>query len=186
MLAVQRTSGSDARLRTVGVVRSGGASLLDVPSGSETVILPAGEIVTLRQRSGDDNWLEVVRTDGSSGWVQQMELLSAGLARVPRIGDMTPAPTADAPVSESATPAAPAQTEVPSILATVRTDGSRLNVRSGPGADFPIVAKVENGSSYSVLAVDGDAWVQIEITDAPEGIGWVAARFVTMNGTVEE
>ncbi|MBI3958211.1 MAG: hypothetical protein HY328_05330 [Chloroflexi bacterium] len=52
-------SSSDPFLRTVGVVRSGGAFLADGPSGGVTAILPAGEIVTLLQRSEDNSWLEL-------------------------------------------------------------------------------------------------------------------------------
>ena len=178
----------DPFLRTVAVVRAGGASLTDKPSGGVVALLPAGEIVTLLQRSEDDSWLEVARTDGSTGWVGRTELLSAGLVKVPRMGDVktAPAPVVETPAPETATPAAQPQSDDAPALATVRTDGSRLNVRAGPGADFPIVAKVDNGSSYPVLAVDGDAWVQIEIADAPEGTGWVSARFVTLDGGMGE
>jgi len=184
-----RTSATDTFLRTVGVVRAGGASLLDGPSGGVVAILPAGEIVTLLQRSPDDSWLEVVRTGSGTGWVARTELLSASLTRVPRVGDAKPSPIPSpaAPiVSESAAPTVQSPSGDAPRLATVRTDGSRLNVRSGPGANFPIVAKADNDSSYPVLAVDGDAWVQIEIADAPEGSGWVAARFVTLGGELGE
>lgn len=171
-------------LRVVGVVRSGGARLVDAPSGSGATVLPAGEIVTLLQRSEDDGWLQVERSDGATGWVERAELLTAGISKVPRLGDVTAlsAAATAAPVSETVSTAATPVADSAPELATVRTDGSRLNVRSGPGVDFPVVAKADNASSYPALGKSADeAWVQIEIADAPDGMGWVSARFVTLS-----
>lgn len=177
-------SSTDSLLRTVGVVRSGGAFLATEPSGGTGLALPAGEILTLLQRSADDSWLEVARTDGSTGWVARSALLTAGISKLPRVGEAAaPAPVSDLSAGEVAPAAAPsvAQEDAP-VLATVRTDGSRLNVRSGPGADFPVVAKADNGVSYRAVGVDAQAeWVQIEISDAPDGTGWVSAGFVLLD-----
>ena len=175
-------------LRVVGVVRSGGARLADAPSGTSGTLLPAGEIVTLLQRSQDDGWLEAARTDGTTGWVDSNELLTAGLSKLPRIGETMAAPAAStASAAETASTQAPAEADSASVLATVRTDGSRLNVRSGPGADFPVVAKADNASSYPALSQSADgAWVQIEIADAPDGAGWVSAQFVLLDGELGE
>lgn len=179
-------------LRAVGVVRSGGARLADEPSGTSAAVLPAGEIVTLLQRSEDDGWLEIERSDGTTGWVTGSELLTAGLSKLPRMGESmagsaasTGAATA-APTAESVATEAPTDADSVGVLATVRTDGSRLNVRSGPGTDFPIVAKADNASSYPTLSTSADeAWVQIEIADAPDGAGWVSAPYVVLNEPLE-
>ena len=193
-------SGPNPLLRRVGVVRSGGAVLTAEPSGTGATVLPAGEIVTLLQRSQDDGWLEVERRDGTTGWVDSSELLTAGLSKLPRVGGaMTASTSSSAPATappateattetatetdtETVATEAQAQTNSAVVLATVRTDGSRLNVRSGPGADSPVVAKADNASSYPALATSPDeAWVQIEIADAPDGSGWVSARYVTLS-----
>lgn len=176
-------------LRVVGVVRSSGAVLADAPSGTSATVLPAGEIVTLLERSEDDGWLQVMRSDGSTGWVNRLALLTAGTNKLPQIVAAPAAAPAQIPDPATAAPAAEmAPTETASVtasapvLATIRTDGSRLNVRSGPGADSPVVAKADNASSYPALATSADeAWVQIEIADAPDGSGWVSARFVTLS-----
>ncbi|RLT44944.1 MAG: hypothetical protein DWI57_02030 [Chloroflexi bacterium] len=184
-----QVSSRDPFLRTVGVVRSGGASLTDGPSAGVNALLPAGEIVTLLQRNEDDSWLEVARADGSRGWVKRAELLTAGISKVHRVGDVTAvsAPATTAPVSETvSTAAAPVADSAPE-LATVYTDGSRLNVRSGPGSDFPVVAKAENGSRHTAIAISaGGEWIQIEIAGAPDGTGWVSARFVVFDDGLGE
>ncbi len=183
-----QTRATNPLLRVVGVVRSGGSVLADAPSGTSATVLPAGEIVTLLQRSQDDGWLQVERSDGATGWVERAELLTAGISKVPRLGDVTAlsAAATAAPVNETVSTAATPVADNAPELATVRTDDSRLNVRSGPGADFPVVAKADNASSYPALATDaGKAWVQIEIADAPDGMGWVSARYVTLSEASE-
>lgn len=183
---------SNPLLRIVGVVRSGGAVLADEPSGTSATLLPVGEIVTLLQRSEDDGWLQVERSDGTTGWVDSSELLTAGLSKLPRVGEAMAAsasalaPATAAPAEETAVTEAPGEADSAAVLATVRTDGSRLNVRSGPGTDSPVVAKADHASSYPALAASADkAWVQIEIADAPDGSGWVSARYVVLSGPLE-
>ena len=190
--AAQSQANPNLLLRVVGVVRSGGAVLADAPSGTSAAVLPAGEIVTLLQRSEDDGWLEVERRDGTTGWVDSSELLTAGLSKLPQMGESmagsasSTAPATAAPAAETVATEAQAQADSAVVLATVRTDGSRLNVRFGPGVDFPVVAKADHTSSYPALATSADEeWVQIEIADAPDGSGWVSARYVVLSGPLE-
>lgn len=56
--------------------------------------------------------------------------------------------------------------ETPTVIVT----GNLCNVRSGPGAEFPIVFKSHKGETYKILVQDQD-WVQIK-TEAGE-IGWI-------------
>lgn len=185
--APRQAAGADPFLRTVGVVRAGGAALAAQPGGGESSgSAGPGEVVTLLRRSRDDLWLEVSRADGTTGWAAAADLIRAGLARIPRLGDEENPALAAAPVVDSPAAEPTAAGEDRTRLATVRTDGSRLNVRSGPGAAYPVVAKAENGSSYPVLAEEADGgWVQIEVPDAAEGQGWVSARFVSLSGPFE-
>ena len=176
-------------LRRVGVVRAAGANLADAPSGNGSVVLHAGEIVTLLQRSEDDGWLKVVRTDGSTGWIVSEELIVSSIAKLPRAGEVmaAPTPTAATSTGETVPAVAPAPAGESPVTATVRTDGSRLNVRSGPGSSFSVVAKADNRSSYPALSTDASAdWVLIEIAGAPDGAGWVSARFVTLSSPIGE
>ncbi len=176
---------SSAFLRTVGVVAAGGASLADGPSAGVVAALPAGEIVTLLQRSADDGWLEVERTDSSRGWVLGSQLLTAGIGKLPRLGEDVSVPEAASATAVAVEPESVAEAPTTdasgseALFATVITDGSRLNVRSGPGSDYPVVAKADNRSNYPVLGVDASGeWVQIAHPDLNEEGGWVSVRFV--------
>lgn len=84
------------------------------------------------------------------------------------------APPTDSP--NSTAPAAVAATTTGRIV----TDGSRLNVRSGPGTNYSIIAKVASGQSVQLMGRSADgAWSQIALPDQPAGLGWVASRFIT-------
>lgn len=64
--------------------------------------------------------------------------------------------------------------------AVVQMTGLRLNVRAAPNTDATIVAKALPREEFIVLGRNaaGD-WVQIELSDVEEGVGWVAADYVT-------
>ena len=74
-----------------------------------------------------------------------------------------------------------AATTTPS--ATVKTDQGRLNIRSGPGTGYLVVAKANDGATYPVLgrSTAGD-WLQLQL-DGGE-TGWASAAYLEVNGDV--
>ena len=62
-------------------------------------------------------------------------------------------------------------------------DTSRLNVRSGPGADFDLIGKAYNGSRYDVVGRNaaGD-WLQLLTPELSSQRGWVSATYVEPSG----
>jgi N-acetylmuramoyl-L-alanine amidase len=57
--------------------------------------------------------------------------------------------------------------------------GSVVNIRSGPGTDFPALSKASFGASFNVTARQGD-WYQIALNDRT---GWVAGWLVNLRDT---
>ena len=55
-----------------------------------------------------------------------------------------------------------------------------VNVRFGPGTIYPIVGKVVDGESLSVVGVaeSGD-WIQFLYPKIPEGVAWISAQFTS-------
>ena len=114
------------------------------------------------------------------------------VAALPMAASLTvaqPAPTVVIP-SPTVTRSAPIATPLPSTpvspttLTTVTTivtpslavaDGSRVNVRSGPGTDYPVMGLLDSGARAQVVGRYGDWW-QIEYNGAP---AWVAGWVVT-------
>ncbi|MEZ4677912.1 MAG: SH3 domain-containing protein [Caldilineaceae bacterium] len=87
--------------------------------------------------------------------------------------------------------ATPEADNTPTVV--VNTNGARANIRSGPGLNFPIIAKGEAGAAFEVVSRSEDeAWWQIccvenaTITaDVTSGNGWVAASVVRLAGDDE-
>lgn len=52
-----------------------------------------------------------------------------------------------------------------------------LNIRSGPGTEYPTVGQANADEVYRFLQQDGD-WIEVELDG---GTGWVTAEYVTMN-----
>ncbi|NJO85213.1 MAG: SH3 domain-containing protein, partial [Blastochloris sp.] len=56
-----------------------------------------------------------------------------------------------------------------------------LNVRSGPGVGFSVVARVNGGANVLVLGSNADgSWVQVQLAGGISG--WVNARYVSVTG----
>lgn len=54
-----------------------------------------------------------------------------------------------------------------------------LNIRSGPGTNFPVIAVARNGDEAEIVGRSADSrWWVISLPTAPTGIGWVSADFV--------
>jgi uncharacterized protein YgiM (DUF1202 family) len=61
---------------------------------------------------------------------------------------------------------------------TVATEDTRLNVRSGAGTGYGIVAKLDPGTEVEIISVSDDGvWYQIQASGI-SGPGWAAAEFI--------
>lgn len=82
----------------------------------------------------------------------------------------------------------PTPTAEPDTTVVVNTNGSRANVRSGPGLNFSIIAKAQPGDVFQVRSrsEDNDWWeiccVQGENEDTAETVGWLANSVVRIGG----
>ncbi len=97
------------------------------------------------------------------------------------VSDPSQAQAELARLQPAATPTAPAPTE-PTPFVEVQSDN--LNVRLGPGTDYPIVGQLAVGSQLALVGRDatGDWLVVCCIDDRP---GWVAARLVRTGADVQ-
>lgn len=70
-----------------------------------------------------------------------------------------------------------------SVYATV-TYTDPINVRGGPSTVYyPIVGRLSPGDVVPALGVSpGHEWVEIAYADAPGGVAWVYATYVTVSG----
>jgi Bacterial SH3 domain len=102
----------------------------------------------------------------------------------PRATD-TPHPTETPSLTpESSFPTStsePASTQIPIVpLAIVK--GTQLNVRSGPGTDYPVIQTLVQGDTAPATGFNsGRSWVQIELPDGTTG--WVSADLVEIKNS---
>ena len=68
------------------------------------------------------------------------------------------------------------ETEETILTGTVTTNGSNLNVRTGPGIGYDIISSLANGSQIKVLG-EKDGWYQIEF---PADIAYVCGQYVRL------
>lgn len=100
----------------------------------------------------------------------------------------TTAPAATAqPAAAAAQPVRPAPVADGRPTAQVAMTGSRLNIRSGPGTTFGVIGKALPREIFVVLGRNSNStWVQLEVSDLPGGMGWVAANFVTLSDPIAD
>jgi hypothetical protein len=83
----------------------------------------------------------------------------------------------------SPTPEEPTATPTPDAVTV--TVLQNMNVRSGPGTNYPIVGAGSAGQSTLVIGRNDDgSWLKIEYPSA-DGTGWIFAELVQINGDAE-
>ncbi len=134
--------------------------------------LQAGvQVPVIGQLETGDWWqIEVSDAPDGAGWV--------AAEVVDFVGDALAVPVVTPP--DAPTPA-PSPTPDPGATLTIPAGGT--NVRSGPGLDFEVLGRLDEGDSFPVTGQDetGDWW-QIEYAAGEGGVAWVAAAVVEFSG----
>jgi hypothetical protein len=172
-------------------VRPGGAQLYSAPAGELLATLPIGTVFTASGRTHDQLWVVGEAAGGKRGWLQVKQVIAVGVELLPVLDPAAGAlPPQSAPLPV-ATPLAegPPATTAPSsatiFTGTVASGGARLNVRSGPSTEYPIIAKALPGEVLSLAGRSADGgWLQIALgeTSAAGDKGWVSAAYLQVSG----
>ena len=104
-------------------------------------------------------------------------------------------PTTEQPVEPTATPTLPPPTQEPvqeteskpqnngPVTVTVSQD---MNVRGGPGTNYPVIGTAPAGASSTVVGRNADnSWLQVQYPPGSDNTGWVFAELVAVNGNSE-
>ena len=191
----------------VAVVGPEGVDLWTGTDGLARSTLPNGTVLKATGRSDDGAWLYIATVD-AAGWVQAASVIAFNVSSLPVLS--WPA-TADLPadqglslasanVPEDALPvmetgaASPAtentaavasaepETTDSNVTATVSTAGASLNIRSGPGTGYSLLAKAEpNALLAAVGRNEAGDWVQVQLAAEGSGLGWVSAGYVQLS-----
>ncbi len=124
-------------------------------------ILEAGQQAQVLGASEDGAWwvIQVAVATDRRGWVSADRVKVTNGAAAPVI---TPAPSADADAAK----------------AKVRAL-QNLNVRSGPGMDYPKIATLKKDQTAVVTGRDPEGfWWEIKLPDSDTGRGWISKDYV--------
>lgn len=74
----------------------------------------------------------------------------------------------------------------PGVPTGVATAPQGLNVRSGPGTNFPVIGVAPYGAEAEIIGRSADSrWWVVSVPSAAGGMGWVSADFVAASNTAD-
>ncbi|MEW5960471.1 MAG: SH3 domain-containing protein [Chloroflexota bacterium] len=108
------------------------------------------------------------------------EIVESSATPLPAAGQAAAEPSSPLPTPE------PSPTPPPANEAVTVTLMQDMNVRTGPGTNYPIAGPGPAGESAKVLGRNADSsWLQVEYPLTADGTGWVYAKLVQVNGNPE-
>jgi len=134
-------------------------------------VLANGQTAKVVGRSSDDFWwnIKIPSSSGELGWISVDYVIAQNTNEVPVV---ELSPNSGIPVVPT-----PEDTSGPYIIAK-----TMLNIRSGPGVEYPVLTRIEPGQSARVLGKSTNgAWLAIAIEGVESEIGWVAVAYVDGN-----
>jgi uncharacterized protein YraI len=135
--------------------------------------LTQGATVQILSASADGRWYEVSTTDEESGWLYAVYITLAA-------NDAT-ADTASTDTASTDTAADAA----PTGAALAATTPARMNVRGGPGTNYPVVASAPAGSRFEIIGLNpARDWYQVRLPERTEP-AWIFANLATVSGNLE-
>jgi uncharacterized protein YraI len=185
------------------IVGAGGSALWNAEDGMlVTVLAPAAQL-NASARSADEQWFFAETADGKTGWVTADDVLVFNESVLPT-EDITvsPAPPTPVPQPTSTVSAESSQSEdgtippIQSTTVTTPTEGIQvtveevnLNIRSGPGTNYPVIGRANSGQQLTAIGRNQSAsWVQIETPStagsAVNRPGWVSASYVEASQSI--
>lgn len=88
------------------------------------------------------------------------------------------------PKSPSSTPTSESTPTPKPALTIVTIKGARVNIRSGPGTNYPVIQTLDQNDTAPATGFNsGQTWVQIELPDSTPG--WVSADLVDIDNSDE-
>jgi uncharacterized protein YraI len=140
-------------------------------------IAKAGATARVIGKSEDGQWW-VIRLNPENvgegyGWVSAQYVQASNTANVQTIQN-----------PDTYTTAAPVPATLSSAPSATTTD--YVNVRSGPGTNYPVLVVAPPATTGEVTGKSGDgAWYQVKVPTqySSTGLGWVSASYVTVQNT---
>ncbi|HLU10669.1 MAG TPA: SH3 domain-containing protein [Oceanobacillus sp.] len=183
---------SDAQQRQfalpIVVVNTGNLNVRTGPGPQFTVLttVPGGTELPVLGRNQDSTWYMVATAIGA-GWVDISFTIPRGdFSYVPFVRWETLASPVVQPLPQSlGLPTGAGNVAIPQIqVPQVIVNTGNLNVRSGPGAIYTVIATVPGGTTFEPLGVTEDgAWYFVDVPR--RGRGWISAEYTIFRGSYD-
>jgi uncharacterized protein YgiM (DUF1202 family) len=148
--------------------------------------LDPGAAVTVIGTNANGDWRRIrVNATGRTGWVSASLLqVTEGASDTPSTPETLAASSTLTTTAQVSTAAPPPADDAPVSTPTVVTRPANMNVRGGPGTNYPVVTAVRAGSRLALVALgpNGD-WYKVQLENHPEA--WVFAGLTTASGPVD-
>ena len=150
-------------------VRSGPGAGYDI-----ITVVPGGTTLPVISRAENLTWYEVESSAGV-GFVNSSYTIRRGdFSGIPWSGGAASLPSGLTTAAASVAPGA----------ATVVVNTAYLNVREGPGVEYPVVGVVPGGTVLPVIEISlGGHWYKVETA---AGAGWLRHRYTVTRGNYDD
>lgn len=167
-------------------IKGNGIAMRDLPGGgsAQLPILNEGREAFLINISKDSHFVQIELGDGTQGWVPFDAVVGRTGTPTDEI-DLTQLQNAVAASDLGQGGGGVTSAPVAFGLATphIIINTGFLNVRSGPGSEFGVLATYPGGSELAVIGIAKDAvWFLVE---GPFGQGWVNSEFTVFRGSIK-
>ncbi len=172
-------------IQTEGVtnVRRGPDTAFDIVGRLE-----ADSTAVVVGRLADDSWwqIELAADPEGAGWVSAEVVEFVGEASSVPVVEAPAAPTVEAEESPSGTNENGTDTNDGLVVetgATLVIPAGGVNVRSGPGLDFDLLGRLDEGDELAIVAKNNTGeWWQVEYQAGENGLAWLADVVVDVTG----
>lgn len=113
----------------------------------------SGDSLPVLGRTGD--WYQVKKSDGNSAWI------AGWLVRVESTVAFLPIPQSPSPVEQPTTPDNPPTTDISATKQVAVVTATDVNLRGGPGTNYPVVGQATIGDKLPLLDRQGD-WLKVQ------------------------
>ena len=107
---------------------------------------------------------------GDSGKTLTLASLEQGAASFKTVA--APEPEADLPQAEPEPAYTPPEPDLREVA------GTRVNMRDGPGTNYPVITRLNIGHKVEVLDESGDGWLRLRVLPE-QHVGWIASSLIS-------
>lgn len=138
--------------------------------------LTQGTRVNVTSQSDAGDWYRVALANGAEGWIAASYAVRADGSSAPQV------PTAPTTATTTSAPAASDNTVTANP--TAYTTPARINIRRGPGTNYPVATSVAAGTAMEILALNpAGNWYQVRLAGQAEPV-WVLASLTRTTGSL--